>query len=421
MDHLSAYAPEVEAPEPSTEPTDHELTVPPAVLRLARAQVRELLESSRAYSEMPRDRRRQLAHDLVKVAAYTAALLQEEMQLTEQLDQIPVLVRQTLAPLAEAAAVPSAPRPTPLARAAAGPQQGPPPPSAEEWSPRAASQVAKVTRATLNAIEFPTFVADLIKGTYNAIIDASIKQMEAYAELLANVAKTVDQFMSDNITDNQARDYIVNQYPGHFKIDVSDDAPKLAVKDGAGDKPKPDFKTDLELPDDVDVSDESAEQTLVPAARRKLARQRQQLLSTMVMMGVNRIVVTSGRIRATMGFRIDAHDHATAQTASEFDEQNTTAASGWFGFGGAATVNTVTYVSSTKKDSSDDLNVQADLTGEVDLRFKSDYLPLERMATPQMIGAIQGNTPNPAANTPQTGGAGGSQQQHPAAAPAPAH
>ena len=91
-------------------------------------------------------------------------------------------------------------------------------------------------------------------------------------------------------------------------------------------------------------------------------------------------------------------------TASEFDEKNTSAASGWFGFGGAATGEQRHYVTSTKKDSQRPINLKADLTGEVDLRFKSDYLPLERMATPQMIGAIQGNTPNPAANTPQTGG-----------------
>jgi len=117
-----------------------------------------------------------------------------------------------------------------------------------------------------------------------------------------------------------------------------------------------------------------------------------------------RFVVTSGHIRAGLTFRIDAHDHATASTASEFDEQNTTVAGSWFGFGGAATANSLTYVSTSKKDSTDDLDVHADLTGEVDLKFKSDYLPLERMATPQMIGAIQGNTPNPAANTPMSGG-----------------
>jgi hypothetical protein len=408
----TAVAPESEVlPGPYARTPDPDgLAVTPAVLQLARAEVRTLLESSPAFREMPAEQRMRLAHDLVKVAAYTAALLQEEFALTEQLDQVPMLVRQTIAPMALAA---SAPDGKPLARAQATPS-GPPPPSFDEFSPRAAQEAAKQTAASLNAIAFPTFVADLIKGTYNAIIDASIKQMEAYAELIANVAKTVDQFMSDNITDNQARDYLVSQYPGHFKIDASDDSPKVVVRDGADEKTKPNFKTDLELPEDVSLDDDTAEQTLVPAARRKMARGRQQMLSTMVMMGINRIVVTSGRIRATMGFHIDAHDYGSAQTASEFDEQNTTVASGWFGFGGATSVNQTTYVTSTKKDSSDALNLQTDLTGEVDLRFKSDYLPLERMATPQMIGAIQGNTPNPATNTPMTG-SGGQQQQ-----PAPA-
>jgi hypothetical protein len=65
---------------------------------------------------------------------------------------------------------------------------------------------------------------------------------------------------------------------------------------------------------------------------------------------------------------------------------------------------TVTYVSSTKKDSSDELDVHADLTGEVELKFKSDYFPMERFANPQMMAMIQGYTPNPAANTPVVGG-----------------
>lgn len=404
---MSTYA---LAPEQSTTlpgayamtPSSDGLEISPAVLALARAEVRALLESSPAFRELPPERRVRLAHDLVKVAAYTAALLQEEFALTEQLDQIPVIVRQTIRPFAQAAAAPAT-QPL-LARAAAGQAPAPPPPpSAEEWSPRAAREVAKVTRATLNAIEFPTFVADLLKGTYNAIVDATIKQMEAYAQLIANVAKTVDQFMADNITDNQARDFLAQTYPGHFRVDTSEGVPKLGIRDGADERVKPNFQGDLDIPEDVDVSEESAEEVLVPAARRKLARQRQQLLSAMVMMGVNRIVVTSGRIYAKMGFRIDAHDHAAAETASEFDETNVSAVTGWFGFGGGGSVNAVTYVSSTKKDSSDDLDVHADLTGEVELKFKSDYLPLERMATPQMIGAIQGNTPNPAANTPVSG------------------
>jgi hypothetical protein len=134
------------------------------------------------------------------------------------------------------------------------------------------------------------------------------------------------------------------------------------------------------------------------------------MLSTMVLMGINRIVVTSGRINAKMGFRIDAHDRATAQSASQFDFKHTTNVSAGGGissfFGGPSIDSTtsVAYVSSSKKDSSDDLNVQADLTGEVDLKFKSDYFPMERFANPQMMALIQGHTPNPAANTPNTAG-----------------
>jgi hypothetical protein len=378
-----------------TPPADG-LQISPAVLNLARAEVRALLQATPVYAELPPERRRQLAYDLVKIAAYTAALLQEEFALTEQLDQVPMIVRRTIAPMADAASAPS----VPLASAQAAPK--PPPPPADEFSPRAVREAAKLTKAQLNAVDFPTFVADLIRGTYNAVIDASIKQMEAYAELISNVAKTVAQFEADNITDNQARDYLASQYPAHFRVDATGDAPKLVTKDGAEDRPMPNFKNDLELPEDVtSVDADTAESTLVPAARRKIARGRQQLLASMVMMGINRIVVTTGRIYAKMGFHIDAHDYGSAATASEFDESNYSAATGWFGFGGGASANSVTYVTSTKKDSNDAINLTTDLTGEVELRFKSDYLPLERMATPQMIGAIQGNTPNPAANTPQ--------------------
>ena len=59
-----------------------------------------------------------------------------------------------------------------------------------------------------------------------------------------------------------------------------------------------------------------------PAARRQLAQQRHQLLSTMVLMGINRIVVTSGRIRAKLDFHIDATDTAQAESASQFDQHS---------------------------------------------------------------------------------------------------
>jgi hypothetical protein len=48
------------------------------------------------------------------------------------------------------------------------------------------------------SVDFPTFVTDLIKGVFEAIVNISIRQMEAYAELLRNIAKPVDEFLRDN-------------------------------------------------------------------------------------------------------------------------------------------------------------------------------------------------------------------------------
>lgn len=364
----------------------------PATARLVDTQVNALLESSGAYSALSREKRDQIASDMNKIAGYVAALVHDEWHQSKRLGQEPILRKQTFI--------------EPTARAAAGPPTPPPqpPPVAERFAPRAASQVGRVTQQTLNAIAFPTFVADLIKGTFQAIVDASIQQMEAYGALLANVAKTVDQFMADNITDNQARDYLSQSYPGHFRVEADDrEGPQVVLRDGWDERETPTFEG-MGLPDDFELDEDSVEEVMVPAARRQLARQRHQLLSTMVLMGINRIVVTSGHIKASMGFRIDAKDRATAERATNFDFKNETTAgtgmlSSFLGFN-AKTKNTVAYVSSTKKESEDELNVEADLTGEVDLKFKSDYFPLERFADSQAITLIQGNTPNPAGNRP---------------------
>jgi hypothetical protein len=408
--------------------------VSPAVSQLVSSQVNALLSSSAAWHELSPEARAEMRRNLQKIGAYTAALVQEDFALSDRIGQTPVLRRQEMlpadAPLAEAAAGrPAAPAPAPA-----------PPPPQEHFSTRAADSVARVTRDTLNAIAFPTFVADLIKGTFNAIVDASIKQMEAFGTLLSNVAKTVDQFMADNITDNQARDWLAGQYPQHFEVSIgkggdgrrggarparggrgggggqaSGPAARLKVRQSAKGIAKPDFRAELGLTDDVGLDDKTVEDVLVPAARRRLAQQRHQLLSTMVLMGINRIVVTSGHINAQMGFTIDSSDSGSAENASQFDFKNETiAGAGFLGFG-VASRNTVAYVSSQKRNSSDSIDVHADLTGEVDLKFKSETFPLERFADMNAINQIQGNTANPAANTPQSATTG-----PPPAAPAPA-
>ena len=67
----------------------------PEVLTLVRAQGRALLNESPGFRALPAPRRHDLAHDLVKVAAYSASLLHDDWHQARKLGQTP-LVRERM-------------------------------------------------------------------------------------------------------------------------------------------------------------------------------------------------------------------------------------------------------------------------------------------------------------------------------------
>jgi hypothetical protein len=392
----------------------------PAVRSLVGAQVSALLESSPAYHALDDDARGRLQGDLEKIAAYSAALMHEDWVQSTRLGQTPMVrERRVVEGLSGPGAPPPStypPSPRRLSRAQAE-EDSPPPPRPDEFDTRATGAIARITEETLNAIAFPTFVADLIKGTFQAIVDASIQQMEAYGELLTNVAKTVDEFMSDNISDGQGKDWLTNAYPQVFRMEMDGESARVTTRDNAPDDSAQTLRRGLGLSEDPSLEDEDIEGMLIPAARRQLARSRQQLLSTMVLMGMNRIVVTSGKIKARMDFRINAQDSGAAQSAQQFEFKHENQAKyGWFLSPVSVSQKTsVAYVSSSAKTASNDIQAAAEVGGEVEIKFKSDYFPLERFADMQRVEQIQANTAVPTANTPVTGAAAAQ-----GAAPAPA-
>ena len=379
-----------------------------ATTELVREQVRALLVSSPSFHRLPDRERRRLAHHMVKVAAYAAECVRDDWYQSSRLDQRPLVLREE--PV--------------LAQAAQGTGAG--------FTPGAANEIGSVTRRTLDAIAFPRFVAELIRGTFDAITDASIKQMEAYGRLLGDVGRTVDDFMNQNISDNQAREWLAQTYPSVLRIERaggsstptsrrsggparptrtrtpgsggSSDATLVPV-DGADARTLPNWRADLGVPAAPSLDSSYLEEKLVPAARRKLAQNRLQTLSTIVLMGMNRITVTGGKLRATMAFHIDTSDIAREEAASGVDFA--TSASGSVGFGpwSASASVSFAYVSSQRSSSESEMNVSADLTSEVEIHFRSDPFPLERMATGPTLGRIASHTAVPEANTP-TGSSG---------------
>ena len=357
----------------ATAPDPAALRPSPATRALVKEQVRALLDASPAFHEIGQEKRRDLARDLTRIGAYAAECVREMCWQSKKLGQTPVVRhRRTMQPALAGAL------------------------GAGDFKASAASKIAKVTEQTLRAVAFPRFVADLIRGTFNAITQTNIQQMEAFSAMVANVSMTVDEFMAANISDFQARDWLAQRYPEH--IEVRDG--KAMTKGDANEDRTPNFRAELKLNENVDLDDDAIEETLVPAARRRLAETRLQMLSTLVLMGVNRIVVTGGKIRATMGFHIDTSDRAHKEEATDLDTR--VAAAGSFGFGpwSASASMSVSYVRSTRGTSDSELNVETDLTGEVEIHFQSDYFPVERFADAATLGRIADNTAVPSTNRP---------------------
>ncbi len=301
----------------------------------------------------------------------------------------------------------------------------------------AAREGAAVAGELLKAVQFPTFVSGLINGVFQSITDSSIRQMEAYQKMIAAVATSLKQFMDDNVDENQGRDHMVDQFPDLFDIGFDDfdenPSPKLRLREGVDESEAlKQVNNKLQFENgalkSLDLSDANVEKALVENSRLQLARQRQQLMASIVLMGINRIVVTDGKISAKIIYDVKAQDSmkkrrsATAQDyarnadgslqttyagSGEYDSGSSSSGSYQRGADGGSDYDSDYYAkgkyqyenkpiitASTAASETSEASIQTkiQLSGAVDVNFKSDYLPLDKMATPGMIAAIQGNS-----------------------------
>jgi hypothetical protein len=303
----------------------------------------------------------------------------------------------------------------------------------DEFTGTAAREGARVAGLLLREVQFPQFVASLIEGVFGSIVKSSIDQMRAYQDMIAAVAQSLHQFMDDNVSPNQGRDNMVDQFPDLFEIGIDDwgdsGEPRLKLREGVEEQEalrrvNNKLEFDNGALKSLDLSDENVEKALVENSRIQLARQRQQLMASLVLMGINRIVVTDGRISAKIIYDVRAQDRlAKRRSATAMDMardadgriQTTYAGEGKYDRGGETSYSRtddnreynadyfakgeykyenkpiITAQTSASETSDSALQTKIQLTGAVDVNFKSDYLPLEKMATPQMIAAIQGN------------------------------
>jgi hypothetical protein len=373
-----------------------------AALEAVRPQVRELLTAIPSYAELTPEERAGLAQNMVKVMSYIAN---------------PSGVYDEPPPVAKAQDANEETREA-LSKS--------PDTAGKKFVGGAAREGVKQFKKLVDSVDFPKFVGGLVNNVFRAIVETSIEQMRAYGELIASVAKSVDQFMQDNIGIGAGRDFLASRFPDALQVEITpaEDGGKptsrVVTRGEDSEQKLKEISREFGIePPLSDLSDDKAELRLVLAARLQLARSRQQLLASMVMLGINRIVVTDGTINAkvrfdmrstddsNVGYKAAANDEQTQRNAARFGTQ----AGGLFGslFGASASASAehedthvATVSTSVDESSSSNLEMSARLQGEVRVNFKSDYLPLEKMATPEMIAAITGNSSPAAAKPPAT-------------------
>lgn len=288
----------------------------------------------------------------------------------------------------------------------------------ETFKAGAMRQGVEEFRNLVQTVDFPEFVSGLIHGVFQAIVDASIQQMQAYGELLAATAKSVGEFANDHITDDQVRMQIANRHPGLVKIErTSDGGSKLVQHEDAEDLSP--LKSMTRTNETISITDDASEQKFVTAAKLEMARQRQKLMALMVMLGINRIVVTNGRINAKVVFDITASDYAQRMAKAGLQDIAESSSGGaatyvapWGGGGGYShQMHKVTVRSSIDDTSESKAEMKARLSGEVNVNFKSETLPPERMLDALQLEQInylsQPGSGGPAApgSAPAPGGA----------------
>ncbi|MGL6290935.1 MAG: hypothetical protein ACRC2H_09630 [Silanimonas sp.] len=414
----------------------------------ARRSVRELLESSESFGALPPDERREMANNLVKISTYLAEPDGQRVPAKAMGSDVQALAAQGFSR-----------RPRSVQSSSGD----------AKFSAQAGREGAAVAGALLEQVNFVEFVSGLINGVFHSIIDASIRQMEATAKLVADVAKTLNQFRDDNTTANQGRDHLIEQFPNLFKLALPDDEfdfggdeeggrpkePRVRLREGVDEQAAvQQLNNALPLQQPITrIDDNLIEALLVPAARTQIATGRQQLLATLVTLGINRIVVTDGKISAKVMYEFKARDNMRfRQSAQHFDYSDKVART-WEGEqetdiqGGSRSRSSdgsserndgsyyskgtykateqplLTMQSATSTALDANLETKAKLAGEVHVNFKSDYLPLDKVANPAMMAQLQMNAQpgmleNLAKNRPSVPGAapGGTT---PATTPAP--
>ncbi|SFD84187.1 hypothetical protein SAMN05518672_103464 [Chitinophaga sp. CF118] len=251
----------------------------------------------------------------------------------------------------------------------------------------------------VDAVDFPKFVADLLKAVFDANLKVMKTQTDSYIKLMKEATKSTADFIK-KVKDDDTFARLAESKGEQYNVTTekqSDGSTKLALTNPEGEK------HDLE---DAEVKKHILE------AKINMAKEHRAALREVLLMGVTRLVVEKGEIDAQVEFTIKASRASTAH----HDDQNINtvnthveADGGIMGaiFGGpsmtADITNTNIQVNTSDKKATDDMT--ATLKGHVNIKFKTDYFKLDNFANMYADGGVAALKPaaQPAIGAPAAG------------------
>ncbi len=246
----------------------------------------------------------------------------------------------------------------------------------------------------VDSVDFPKFVADLLKAVFDANLKVMKQQTDAYIKLMKEATKSSAEFIK-KVKDEESFASLAESRSGQYNViteKAADGSSKLALTNPEGEK--------------VDVEDNEVKRHILEA-KINMAKEHRAALREMILMGVARLVVKKGEVEATVEFTIKAQRESKAH----HDDQNVNVVSANFGYepplgglfggpsGSVSIQNTNIQVNTSDKKATDDLS--ASLKGKVRIEFASESFNPNNFANMYADGGVAALKP--------AAGAGGQQ------------
>lgn len=233
----------------------------------------------------------------------------------------------------------------------------------------------------VDSVDFPKFVADLLKAVFDANLKVMKQQTDAYIKLMKEATKSTADFIK-KVKDEESFAKLAESRSDKYNVTTEKQA------DGSS-------KLALTTPDGEKVDHEDAEvKRHILEAKINMAKEHRAALREILLMGVTRLVVNKGEIEASVEFSIKA----SRESKAHHDDQNINVVNaemayesplgGLFGgpSGSMSMSNTNIQVNTSDKKATDDLS--ATLKGKVKIDFKTDYFKLDNFANMYADGGV---------------------------------